>query len=775
MRVNKKNFLMVSVVLMFSLMVYFTVANSILVKVSPTPNGLANLTNVSGTIIINMTINDETGWANFTNITIRWINNSGFYVRNITIFNDTVNDTVFNASIITTSLLDGVYNITIGQLSNATDVNNITNISWNAYFITVDNLVPEVLDASHMQGPLGWGLLTGVADEFFSTSPGNNILNVSINVTDLTSGVKNVTFNFTQMCQVENVAAEMLGGIWYANCTVNVSRNFAQYNITYTSCDYLGNCNNSLYRTIWLYNFTIPSGTEGVINFSSVITTNLSTKTNLGAVNYVLDIYVNGSTLPRVPWDGFKRAVLFNFTSLNFTSSTIGTKLAGLTTAIAINISGPQTYGLNRIYINSTFFSELNTTTNITLYELPFTSQPNITGDSDSAGGVKVLSWVGGTTTGNLTFSVTGFSGYNITDNVNPRLLVHSPIAHNFTSATVLFNFTFNGTGTEVDNSSINITLTGPNGAITFINYSNMTCTVSNVEWLLCNKSNVILADGFYNMTATVKDYGGTAGNTNTTTVLNFSVDMTAPYTRVSTINTRSNTSWTNSRILLINTTVTDDHISYWNVSVTHSNGSMLNSNRTTGFTLTNLFVNLSVAQDGNYTINLTAYDSLGYSNTTPLFYIYVDTVNPVTNSLGVSGVTSSEGRLTVNVTDVASGINYCNYSEVIGSGNLTLSSGLYTAILGGFSASTSYTVSVRCIDNVGNVVSNSTVITTEAATSSSSSSSGGGGGSTGTAGGVSNSVAGQYEKKIWTSINKDEKAVISVKDDKLGITGIEF
>ena len=61
------------------------------------------------------------------------------------------------------------------------------------------------------------------------------------------------------------------------------------------------------------------------------------------------------------------------------------------------------------------------------------------------------------------------------------------------------------------------------------------------------------------------------------------------------------------------------------------------------------------------------------------------------------------------------------------------------------------------------------TAASTDADTDTASSSSGGGGGSASTA------AAGQYSQQVWDSINKGDVATITVKDDALGITKIEF
>jgi len=58
---------------------------------------------------------------------------------------------------------------------------------------------------------------------------------------------------------------------------------------------------------------------------------------------------------------------------------------------------------------------------------------------------------------------------------------------------------------------------------------------------------------------------------------------------------------------------------------------------------------------------------------------------------------------------------------------------------------------------------------------SSSSSSSSSSGGASGSSGGTSRGVSGQYQRKVWASINSGETASVAISNGKIGVTGVSF
>ena len=165
-----------------------------------------------------------------------------------------------------------------------------------------------------------------------------------------------------------------------------------------------------------------------------------------------------------------------------------------------------------------------------------------------------------------------------------------------------------------------------------------------------------------------------------------------------------------------------------------------------------------AVTANGTYYVNLTVIDNATNSNTTS-FTVYVDQSAPVINSLSPSSVTTSGATITVNASDVYSGIINCTYSYGAVSGILPLnsgsqavnSSGVYTANLSGLSSNTAYTVNVTCYDKAGYSVSNTTSFTTAIYVAPPSGGNSNGGGSTGGSGSGSSTSTQQT-----TTINVD-------------------
>jgi len=200
--------------------------------------------------------------------------------------------------------------------------------------------------------------------------------------------------------------------------------------------------------------------------------------------------------------------------------------------------------------------------------------------------------------------------------------------------------------------------------------------------------------------------------------------------------------------------------------NITNSTGQINYTKASQNETLWNstLMLNISDSRyfpDGRYSILVYANDSLNnYNRTANLTFTIDRTLPTVSVSCSPSNPTSGQ---TVTCT--------CTGSD---SGTGILGSVLFegdTDNVESTTATASGTSSVcRVIDYAGNVKTATGSWTL--ATSSSSSSGGGGGGS---GGGVSKGVVDQFEKKVWTSINKGESASIAVKNGQIGVTGIDF
>ena len=171
--------------------------------------------------------------------------------------------------------------------------------------------------------------------------------------------------------------------------------------------------------------------------------------------------------------------------------------------------------------------------------------------------------------------------------------------------------------------------------------------------------------------------------------------------------------------------------------------------------------INLSALPEGSYTVKVWANDTLNNVNLTENFTFTIDRTNP-TVSVSCSPSNPTSGQ-TVSCTCTASDSGTGLQVAAAFSGGGTSESTTATA------SGTSSTCSAT--DYVGNRQTGTGSWTL----ASSSSGGGGGGGGGGSGGGVSTGVANQFEKKVWTSLNKGETATITTKDGELGVTQVQF
>ncbi|MFC2134423.1 PGF-pre-PGF domain-containing protein [Bacteroidota bacterium] len=572
---NKQKLILITVIIsIFLLTMNSVLAISNAVITSPVSSG-----NYSGNILLNVTTDD----IYTTNVNILWIDyTSGAVVLNTTIINNTVNDTIFeNTSFDTSLLTDGVYNLTVTGY-NATG-ENVTNTT--VFGVTIDNNVPYYS---------GTPSISGDTDEFYIVG---DVINITFSITDTLRTVQNVTVNMSQACS--GITETQTSSPWTFNCTVDQNLQFVLANLTVTACDDLDNCNDTLNYSVVVYNFTFPDDIAGSMQFNQTLSTNLSQEDDLSDVNYILGIELNGTAFP---WSGFQLAALLDFASVDFTDPATGAAMYNLENAIDITIEDGKdgNYGGSRIYVNSTAFAALNTTTDIELYNLPFSSlsASDITGDADAAGGVaSVVYTSNGDGTGNLSFTVDGFSGYNITDDTVPTITMNTLGDGNDTFVfNMTFNLTFDGTGTEIDNSTINITVVNSTGTVVSYYFDNLTCVASsNNEVQDCYIATGLAVDT-YNYTIYAADYGGASGNTKLLEFVNVGVDQTEPTITAFTLNYASprKGQWLNGTC-----TATDN----------------------SGGTVTAVVTGLDTTSTGDKTATCTATDIAGNVNTSTIDY----------------------------------------------------------------------------------------------------------------------------------------------------------
>jgi len=81
---------------------------------------------------------------------------------------------------------------------------------------------------------------------------------------------------------------------------------------------------------------------------------------------------------------------------------------------------------------------------------------PDVASELNQTPGTIIWVQNGDGMSGNLTFRVFGFSGYNATDNINPVITLNVPANNSvLTTSTTSINITYNGTGTEPDTTTL--------------------------------------------------------------------------------------------------------------------------------------------------------------------------------------------------------------------------------------------------------------------------------------------------------------------------------
>jgi PGF-pre-PGF domain-containing protein len=385
--------------------------------------------------------------------------------------------------------------------------------------------IPPTINSVQLQEP----------DNFYSNSSGNDVIHVRVSASD--AGLVNASFaSLNATCGPEgNVSLAYNGTSGYYEGSCNVS------DIAEATANFSGGpmmifafptipgppvMDNS--TIITLVNMTTPG--LGPCSQWGPSTTNFKTGvSNFGAINMILEMQMNlscmnpGMNFSLAPnWTKeYTTLSLLNFTSVNMSTPGQAQKLSNLQTAINVSIAPPRTFMPSRIYLNSTAFAELNTTTKISMFHLPFSSQPNVTTDPDAAGISSAITWNQGVGEGNLTFTVNGFSGYNASDITPPIVAIASPLGGANVSSPFTVNATLNGTSTQISAAFFYI-----NGA-QIANYTNVSNTANCVnttegsELFNCVfQATPVL--GANNLTVTAYDFGGMLPGLNSSTVVAF-------------------------------------------------------------------------------------------------------------------------------------------------------------------------------------------------------------------------------------------------------------
>jgi PGF-pre-PGF domain-containing protein len=564
------------------------------------------------------------------------------------------------------------------------------------------------------------------SDNFYSSASGNNVIHLWVNVSGIT-GMGNVQVDFTNFsnCGSSGLMNATNGtyqsvdnaSIYNATCNVtanatNVPNSFTGGLITIASIAGTGPSDFTINSTIVaLYNMTTPPTPGPCMQWGSS-TTNFATVSNFSAVNFVLQHKANvscilalqGGQLPSgaPAWASNNETVaLINFTSVDLSTPEKGQLLQGLPQAMQVSLTPPHQHGDSRIYFNTTYFQSLNTTTNITLYHLPFTSRPAIKADAGAMGyNGATVNWAQGTGEGNLTLVVYGFTGYNFSDNVSSLISIVTPTAYqNTTDNTPQINVTLNGTGSQISEADFYI-----NGAL-IASYTSLTNTAncSNVtdgsEKFGCLFNASTLTDGVKNLTVVAYDYGGVSpGNVNTSSVI-FTIDNTPP---VVSIALPANATYATNVSLNLSFTTTDatSTVSWMGYSLDGAANVTVTGNTT---------FNVSTSVEGSHAIVIYANDTFGNMGATAR-YFSIDKTAPqwtVASVLNVASGVITCCSASVNVsaydnrgpTTVAAN---CTYSVSASAMSLTNNTPATLAI-SGLSSQHTYTCTLNFSDAASN------------------------------------------------------------------------
>jgi uncharacterized protein YaiE (UPF0345 family) len=565
-------------------------------------------------------------------------------------------------------------------------------------------------------GPVINSFTLAETDTFVHDISANDDISLRVNASDTGTGVYYVEANFTEMsgdiaaADYMNLTYNAGTGLWELNVTMDDSSSydFESKNITIRAFDYIPQAQSAgqNYFTVTLYNMTTPPLQNPCLQFSTG-TTDFSTETNFESIDFTVVVDWNYSVACQYYGPGannaFNPIARVNFTGLNFSDDATVQKISGLENALSVSLTPDNNWGNSRVYINTTFFSELNTTATVALYNLPFDNAPNITSDVDAAGyntgSVVYTPYTHPTfgTVGNLTFNVDGFSGYNISDVSNPMITVNAPVP-NMTVAqgsTQMINVTVNGTGTQVSNMTVVLDST------TYY-MGNMTCyNATGSEQMNCYFNAAGLSDGTHQFVVNAWDYGGSApGNSNSTT-WNFTSDSAAP----SVTNNQSNVSSivNSNTVILLNVSATDAT----NVSNVTANGVLMGNHTATNYNLTTTPAALGCTVSGTCTVTFNASDYFGQYNDSVVTSFLVDVGPPSVSNISVTNATNVSSSVAVNIQAAVS--DPAGVASVTANGNTMylLSGSIYHANLTagnlGCAADATCTITINATDTLGN------------------------------------------------------------------------
>lgn len=614
------------------------------------------------------------------------------FADNEFIFNCTVNKTMLNENntwyLNATAYLDARQTITdIGNFSIYSDFTRPNIIfDWKTMRDHQGQLVklPKPQD------------LLGNPDNFFS--PVDNNVTILVNATDSNNiSYVEAEFNITNLpastCTgTMNLTFNPASGLWELNCSFGAYNssdlnpddpgNFVQgtevmiyaYDTYMNENNMYNNSVNSSCTTstqckcpsdwqsmppecapafvpLLVHDIGAPEMNDPCVQFGP-LTTDFNNEFNFSDINFIVEVQYNISCMEQDPtlYQNFFTVNMINFTSLDFENESTANKIGSLEENL--NITIPSDWGDARIYVNSTYFSELNSQAQIKFYHLPFITEPTLRSDPTAAGVFGGKTWSSGFDnllgeyTGNFTFNVRGFSGYNMTDNIVPTISHIKPVnGFNYSAVINGLNYTVNGTRTEP--SEILVYLDGVQIANFTSNTTNCNYTDITKEAVSC-LTPVNLTNNHYNVTIIAYDYGGAYPGNNATSSIRFTVDTIAPTTTDDAPN-----GWQTADFnITLNATDAMSGVAY-TTYINNGANVVMAINGT----------NIPVMHDGNYTIIYYSVDNSRNREANNTINVLLDKVAPNSSDDAPIGWQNTPFNVTLSRTDNVSGILNTKYS----------------------------------------------------------------------------------------------------------------
>jgi parallel beta-helix repeat protein len=295
-----------------------------------------------------------------------------------------------------------------------------------------------------------------------------------------------------------------------------------------------------------------------------------------------------------------------------------------------------------------------------------------------------------------------GDSNWSVTVNIwyseNVSFQINMPPTVTYVAPTENNNTNFSRTSIVV-----NVTVSQTEQNITFLLYNstgevNKTTSTSQLRFINWTD----LPDGTYYYNVSVHDSVNNFGSTETRTI---TLDATNPLIEYVAPTENNNTNFSRTSIV-VNVSVTEENFENITFNLYDSSHALLNS---TNYSSQTYFINFTGLSDGSYYYNVTVFDFVSNSNSTPTRKITLDNTVPIINLTSPeNGTISTTGNITFvfNVTENLGLVNCSLYHNIISWGrnqtNVTPQVGTNSFIVNNIADDTTFKWNVECYDTAG-------------------------------------------------------------------------